>query len=596
MNQNKGGAAKPEIEDTTNLKGKNYLLAIGIDSYANHTTLANAVADAKAFAKVMTTRYGFEYLVEPIYDTQATQRNIRKALGKCETLQDNDRLIVFYSGHGWYKTTSKLGYLVPSDAEDDPNSDFIPVNFITDIFKAVKAKHILLVVDCCFGGSFGVERNVSVAAMTAKVAQDLDTKKSRMLLSAGGLEPVSDGLVTDKNSPFTKPLIEILETNQATEIVFSEFFTLLRKKTKWNTEQMPQYKVLQHLGHDDGELAFYCTDLESPEERAYKQINENATITQLERFIKDFKDSEHKPEIRTLLKEKRANTAWEKIKNSKHIEVFDEFIDDFSDSPLADLARQKMEALEIVEVKTEPKIIVPTTPNIIIPTKKIDFEPDLILVEGGTFKMGSNEDGDEKPIHDVTLDSFYIGKYPVTQAQWVAVMGNNPSHFKGDNLPVEKVSWEDAQVFLEKLNQKISPLGTKGKYSLPTEAEWEYAARGGNKSKGFIFSGSNNLEDFAWYDKNSGNKTHEVGTKKANELGIFDMTGNVWEWCQDSYDQNYYSKSPIQNPMGALSGSSRVYRGGSWNDSPQFCRAAYRYPYSPALCKHNLGFRVALSQ
>ena len=329
-------------------KGKNYILAIGIDDYSHHRSLDNAVADAKAFATVMTNRYGFEHLHEPLYNKEATQHKIRKAIGKCETLGEHDRLVVFYSGHGWYKTAAKLGYLVPTEAEDDPNSDFIPVDFITNIFRAVKAQHILLVVDCCFGGSFGLERDVTVA-MTDKKISKLDTKKSRMVLSSGGIELVSDGFIAGDNSPFSKPLIAILSENQAPQLAFSEFFNQLCKKTLWNADQLPQYKVLYSLGHEDGELALYCTDLESPEERDYKKAVETNSIPLLERFIKDFHQSEHKATIRTLLKEKRASVAWDKIKNSRHIEVFDEFLDNFPDSSFAVLARQKMSDIEIAE-------------------------------------------------------------------------------------------------------------------------------------------------------------------------------------------------------------------------------------------------------
>ena len=324
--------------------GRNYVLVIGIDDYTHHRSLRNAVADANAFVDVMTMRYGFEHLTPPLYNKEATQRNIRKALGKCESLDEHDRLIVFYSGHGWYKTAANLGYLVPSEADDDPNSDFIPINFITDIFRAVKARHVLLVVDCCFGGSFGLERNISVA-MTEKKISILDTKRSRMVLSSGGIELVSDGLVADNNSPFTKPLIEILKENQAPQMAFSEFFNLLCKKTIWNADQVPQYKVLQHLGHNDGELALYCTDLQLPEELDYKKAIEMESISLFEKFIRDYPKSEYKPTVRKLLNNKRAELDWEKIKNSRHIEKFDEFIDDYPDSPLANLARQKINEL-----------------------------------------------------------------------------------------------------------------------------------------------------------------------------------------------------------------------------------------------------------
>ena len=174
---NKKGAAPEPIEDTPSVKkGKNYILAIGIDQYEHHRTLQNAVADAKGFADLMTKRYGFEHLCPPLYDKTATQHNIREALDKCESLTEFDRLIVFYSGHGWYKTSSKIGYLVPSEAGHKPNTHFISVSAVIDIFKSVQAHHILLVVDCCFGGSFGVERSVTVETQTAKVVAELDKK------------------------------------------------------------------------------------------------------------------------------------------------------------------------------------------------------------------------------------------------------------------------------------------------------------------------------------------------------------------------------------------------------------------------------------
>ncbi len=219
----------------------------------------------------------------------------------------------------------------------------------------------------------------------------------------------------------------------------------------------------------------------------------------------------------------------------------------------------------------------------------------MIQVEGGTFTMGATPEqgGDawdiEKPAHRVTLSSFSIGQTEVTQELWEAVMGSNPSRFEGAKLPVEYVSWNDCQVFIEKLNAL-----TGLNFSLPTEAEWEYAARGGNKSQGYKYSGSNNLDDVAWYDGNSGRTTHDVATKRANELGIYDMSGNVWEWCQDWYGWDYYSSSPSSNPTGPASGSRRVYRGGSGLNSAGGCRVAYRSGNFAGIRYNYLGFRLAL--
>ena len=232
--------------------------------------------------------------------------------------------------------------------------------------------------------------------------------------------------------------------------------------------------------------------------------------------------------------------------------------------------------------------------NISIPVKD-GVSIDMVRVEAGTFTMGATPEmkdpySDEKPTHQVTLtNDYYIDKYEVTQALWQAVMGNNLSNFKGDNLPVENVSWDDCQEFISKLNRI-----TGKKFRLPTEAEWEYAARGGNKSRGYQYSGSSNLSDVSWYTSNSGRKTHTVGSKQANELGIYDMSGNVWEWCQD-WKGTYISSSQV-NPTGANSGSYRVIRGGSWIRTARYCRSSCRYSSSPGGRNIGLGLRLILSE
>ena len=232
--------------------------------------------------------------------------------------------------------------------------------------------------------------------------------------------------------------------------------------------------------------------------------------------------------------------------------------------------------------------------TISIPVKK-GISIEMVKVEAGTFMMGAtsemqNSGDNEKPVHQVTLTKdYYMGKYEVTQALWQAVMGSNPSKFKGDYLPVEMVSWDDCQEFIGKLNSM-----TGRKFRLPTEAEWEYAARGGKKSRGYQYSGSNSISDVAWYTDNSGRKTHPVGTKQSNELGLYDMAGNVWEWCQDWYDS--YVSSSQTNPTGVVLGWSRVYRGGGWNNYPSSCRSSYRSYNAPYSCYIGLGFRLVLSE
>ena len=218
---------------------------------------------------------------------------------------------------------------------------------------------------------------------------------------------------------------------------------------------------------------------------------------------------------------------------------------------------------------------------------------DMVEVQGGTFRMGAtSEQGidaedDEKPAHDVALDSYYIGKTEVTQAQWKVVMGSNPSYFKGDYLPVENVSWEDCKTFIQELNRI-----TGKKFRFPTEAEWEFACRGGNKSKGYKYSGSNEIADVAWCEEGDDGSAHLVGTKAPNELGIYDMSGNVWEWCADWYGD--YSSNLQTNPTGPTSGSDRVSRGGSWYGDASYCRLSNRGNNTPAHRYSSLGLRLAL--
>ena len=247
---------------------------------------------------------------------------------------------------------------------------------------------------------------------------------------------------------------------------------------------------------------------------------------------------------------------------------------------------EKSEKSEITTLEEEPFETQTITVN------GVSFT--MIAVEGGTFQMGatSEQGGDaydnEYPVHSVTLSDYYIGETEVTQELWEAVMGSKPSKFKGSQRPVVQVSWNDCQEFIKKLNQL-----TGKNFRLPTEAEWEYAARGGNKSQGYKYSGSNTIGNVAWYGDNS-NSTHNVKIKSPNELGIYDMSGNVYEWCQDWYGS--YSSGSQTNPTGPSSGSYRVYRGGGWSSSAGYCRVSYRYGGNPDFRDYSLGLRLCLPQ
>lgn len=271
-------------------------------------------------------------------------------------------------------------------------------------------------------------------------------------------------------------------------------------------------------------------------------------------------------------------------------------------------------------------------------TLQDEIKLDFVKIEVGTFTMGApdGENFKDEMEHQVVLtQDFYLGNTEVTQAQWNAVMGNNPSHFRGDNLPVECVSWKDAIAFCIKLNESgMAPEGMK--FTLPTESQWEYAARGGKKSKGYQYSGDNNLDKVAWYYENSGdhhldekellennsddnlsmsednsvvpertvdlekldknikdnnNMSHPVGQKNANELGLYDMSGNVWEWCLDKYERDYADDPEF---LIGNNGPRYVFRGGGWRGNSSGCRSANRHGNMPDYNFSDLGFRVAL--
>ncbi len=231
---------------------------------------------------------------------------------------------------------------------------------------------------------------------------------------------------------------------------------------------------------------------------------------------------------------------------------------------------------------------------------------EMVFVEGDSFLMGCNSpdetyacEDDEKPAHTVIVHSFYMGKYEITQAQWRSVMGFNPSVFSNcDNCPVENISWDDAKLFIQRLNNK-----TQKKYRLPTEAEWEYAARGGKQTRNYLFAGSNNPKEVAQYYSNNNKKPRHIGSKKPNELGIYDMSGNVHEWCEDWYDEGYYAISPKSNPSGISNkkgslrvgeGYPRVMRGGSWCANAEDCRVSFRFSRKPKKRSSAFGLRLVL--
>ena len=239
--------------------------------------------------------------------------------------------------------------------------------------------------------------------------------------------------------------------------------------------------------------------------------------------------------------------------------------------------------------------MIQTKAQITIPFSTTSIE--LVYVEGGVFQMGGAESEREKPIHEVTVSSFYMAKFLVTQQLYQVILGENPAFFKGVNRPVEKVSWEDAKAFIAILNSLQEVQQQLGVFRLPTEAEWEYAARGGKYSEGYEYAGSDDLRQVGWYDGNSGIETKPVGLLQPNELVLYDMSGNVYEWCEDDYHDSY-KNAPNDGSVwidGPDRAAYRVVRGGRYLYSSVYCRPANRVHFSPSGRIRNVGFRLVFS-
>jgi formylglycine-generating enzyme len=549
----------PNVVSSPHNHGKNYVLAIGINDYKHCPKLNNAVKDVRDFIALITSKYQFETEnITTLFDGEATRRGIVRAFHNlAKRITSDDNLIIYFSGHGEFDSVLQQGYWIPVNAEKNEIDDYLPNSTIRDALNAINSHHTLLIADSCFSGTLFSSRDAN-----SNISQRLESESSRWGLTSGRNEIVSDG-APNTNSPFAEKLLHLLTRNEKS-LGSAELCARMMEIVAANARQTPRGEPLQIKGHNGGQFFFHLKMVEKSDiETSRLEIQAlKKRISELEKSVSEEQVILEIPVLNNIILVPFESNASM----------------DFTEPPF------EFEPLEIIRFDNNLSEI--SKPTVTIP-KKNNLESEMVYVKGGTFKMG-NDAFDEKPIHVVTLSDFYIGKFPVTQSQWQLIMGNNPSKFKGGNLPVEYISWDDVQEFLEKINAN-----SQRTFRLPTEAEWEFAARGGKKSKGFEYSGSNNLKDVAWFRENSGSKTHPVGQLKRNELGIYDMSGNVWEWCNDWYDE--YSSNPEINPKGADKGSNRVLRGGGWRNAAEFCSSTFRGNYAPDNRDFYLGFRLAAS-
>ena len=586
-------------------KGINKILAIGINNYVHLPKLANATRDVGDITSVLTERYDFKKEnVTFLLDEKATRSNIINTLYRltnASSLGPNDSLIIYYSGHG-YLDDNGDGYWIPVDADVDDHASYIPNIDIRNQIKNMKCRHVLLVSDSCFSGSL-LYRDSGIASIRRDIIE-LESKPSRWMFTSGGSEPVADGN-PGANSPFANAILLDLRTNTQSKLIFDKLAIDVRENTSSNASQLPQFGSLRDAGDMGGRFIFTLNPefvtagsasvtypdyvaastaalTSTPEEPEAKTIFNSGAMAPFW--------AKYGPSIRNVLSivgaaAVAATVYFSQCRKNDHKDRFDK-------------DGRKIEQTVLQPLPTTPERV-PVKP-IEVPEEKIR-EPEMVFVKGGTFSMGQNMpnigcdkcSADEQPVHEVLVDDFTIGKFEVTQKLWMSVMDKNPStHENCDRCPVESVTREEVHNFILKLNEK-----TGKNYRLPTEAEWEYAARGGVKENNRKYSGSNELDLVGWYFNNSENKTHPVGQKKPNELGIFDMSGNVNEWCGDVYLRDFYARSQHDNPSGPklrAPNDKLVIRGGSFMGLDNFCRVASRTSYDPNVKSLNIGLRLVL--
>ena len=566
-------------------------LVIGNGAYTE-SPLKNPVNDARDMAKVLAES-GFTVILK----TDADKRTMDEAIqdfGK--KLMSGGVGLFFYAGHGIQ--VAGANYLIPVAAEIESESDVR--------YNGVDAGHVLgkmedagnevniVILDACRDNPFGK----SFRSGSRGLAK-MDSPKGSLIAYATAPGSVAaDG--KGQNGVFTKHLLRYLGepglkvTDALDQVRVAVVEETNKQQVPWTASSLmgnfyfnadPATDTPGQGTTANPALAETTTPRGLTADREalfWDSVKENPDATGFELYLKRYPEGEF-AELAQLkieqLKAKNTPSAAAKPKASPT-----PLPEKPATAPATDLAALPLE----VPPPVTPVLPKPTIANSTDAVTGMEFQ----AVTGGCFQMGDNfGDGlpPEKPVHEVCVGDFSIGKFEVTQGQWQAVMVSNPASSKGEQNPVENVSWVDVQNFLERLNQQ-----TGKAYRLPTEAEWEYACRSGGKQEKYC-GGADKPGNLAWLKDNSKGLPHPVGKKQANSLGLYDMSGNVWEWCADWFEADYYATSARQNPTGPTSGTSRIFRGGGWNGGQWVARSASRNGDAPTFRGPNLGFRVVFT-
>lgn len=528
-------------------------LVIGNSAYKN-SPLKNPVYDAQDVARKLRG-LGFEVVER----TNMTTKQIGSTLAQFRSkLSPGAVAVVFYAGHG--VQIKGENYLPAVDAdinteEEVPNQS-LSMRQVMDVLETAKTRLNLVFLDACRNNPY------------ARSFRSGDRGLARVSAPSGTLisyatrpgSVAADG--KGKNGLYTSKLLLQFDSNEQIELALKHVIFEVKKESDGKQEPWME-------GSIEGNFCFAgCIT------NAHAATAPAAPLVKTEAQIED--------------------EFWDAIKNSQELASFEEYRRAYPKGRYIKLAKLKI--AQIKNSSTQLASASPTTRIAPRPTASVSIqEPDMVDIPAGSFTMGCKENwgsncgADEKPTHVVNVNPFQLGKYEVTQALWQAVMGNNPSGFPncGETCPVEQVSWDDIQVFIQKLNAQ-----TGKNYRLPSESEWEYACRAGGE---VIYCGGNKVDSVAWHERNSEGKTHAVGGKQANAWGLYDMSGNVWEWVQDC--NGGYQDAPTNGAAraGCNATSRRMLRGGSWYYDAKFARAAFRVSNSSTIRERGIGFRLAIT-
>lgn len=579
--------------------GQDYALFFAVNTYKHMDDLQNPIKNAETIAAELQDNFGFqtEVIRNPSLD------DIDNKLAEYErkfndgTFDQKGQLFIYFSGHGI--AINDNGYFMTPNADPArPHRTAMEYDFYRNKIDQIACQHIMVAIDACHSATFDPTFRTRSDRRYGRpgerefdrVLANHESYRSRVFWTSD-----AEGNETPDRSGFAYQLLEGLRGHQNTKeyLRSKELYTLYLEKAAPRPGG-------GSFGSDEPNscfLFFRNARLNIGDARAdyaaWQQTIQSNTLAAYRQYVRDYPNGDFSftalERITQLEQEEGELLAWQQTKATNTRQAYADFAASYPQSRYAEEAKRR----QAIATQSTPPASLSTSPA----------PDDFVRVEGGTFTMGCQEgrdancQSDEKPAREVTLSTFYMSKYEVTQAQWRAVMGSDPPELynKGcDQCPVEKVSWDDIQGFLEKLNTQTSM-----NYRLPTEAEWEYAARGGNKSRGYLYSGSNDIEEVAWYSLNAkeGNThgtektTRPIGSKKPNELGLYDMSGNVWEWCSDGF--GYYTLLAQENPTGVESASYRSNRGGSWATNARDSRSVNRNYWSPFHRNGYLGFRLA---